>query len=175
MSSAAAASESHVSPAFDIAACQKEVAAVHRSCFGGEPLYADGAARWSWLDRELSSNVAGETGAVCIYEGAAAALALRGGASSETLAFVGRAGLSPHPCTLLTMARALCVGQVDEHRKSEAAHLALFLELLPPAKYTALLPAWRVAGRSLGFAPTLIGGERWLFLTVDAPLDLLAA
>jgi 3-demethoxyubiquinol 3-hydroxylase len=105
--------------------------------------YSDACARWAWLDREMSSNVAGETGAVCIYDGAAFALRLRGGANPATLRFV------------------------EEHRAAERSHLELFAELLPEHKHTRLLPLWRVAGFGLGFLPTLIS-ERALFLTVEA-------
>jgi ubiquinone biosynthesis monooxygenase Coq7 len=127
-----------------LAACREEISAVHRAQLGAASApYKDDGAQWSWLDRELSSNVAGETGAVCIYEGAAAALRLRGNASEETRAFI------------------------EEHRAAEAAHLELFLELLPSSKYTRLLPAWRMAGFCLGFAPALVS-DRWLFLTVEA-------
>lgn len=58
-------------------------------------------------------DVAGETGAVCIYDGAAAALRLRGTADAETLSFI------------------------EEHRAAEQSHLDLFVALLPePHKHT---------------------------------------
>jgi 3-demethoxyubiquinol 3-hydroxylase len=130
-----------------LAACREEISAVHRAQLGAASApYKDDGAQWSWLNHELSSNVAGETGAVCIYEGAAAALRLRGNASEETRAFI------------------------EEHRAAEAAHLELFLELLPSSKYTRLLPAWRMAGFCLGFAPALVS-DRWLFLTVEAAVS----
>ena len=70
---------------FDLAAIRAEVEAEHArqqselvvtAQLQGvhEASYAQPAAPWHWLDRELSSNIAGETGAVCIYHGAAAAL-----------------------------------------------------------------------------------------------------
>ena len=92
--------------------------------------YDDAAAPWLWLDRELSSNIAGETGAVCIYDGAAFALSLRGSTSPSTLAFV------------------------EEHRAAEQSHLELFEALLPEHKRTRLLPIWRIAGFTLGFLPS---------------------
>ena len=107
------------------------------------PQYDSPAAPWHWLDAEMSSNVAGETGAVCIYDGAAAALRLRGGTCEQTLQFV------------------------EEHRAAEQSHLQLFQELLPPHKHTRLLPVWRVAGFTLGFLPALLS-DRALFLTVEA-------
>jgi len=133
------------STTFDLEACRHEASEIHAQVFKDQSTlsWREAKAPWSWLDRELSSNVAGETGAVCIYEGARAALLLRGNASTETLAFI------------------------DEHRDTEASHLELFLDMLPPEKYTRLLPAWRVAGFSLGFLPALVS-DRWLFLTVEA-------
>lgn len=68
-----------------------------------------------------------------IYKGARAALLLRGNASTEALTFV------------------------EEHRRTEQAHLDLFKALLPPSKHTKLLPAWRAAGWILGFLPALAG------------------
>ena len=124
---------------------QSELVTVHTPRLQGvsESSYAQPAAPWHWLDRELSSNVAGETGAVCIYHGAAAALRLRGNASAKTLSFVA------------------------EHEATEQAHLDLFAELLPAHKHTRLLPIWRIAGFSLGFAPALVS-DRALFVTVEA-------
>ena len=42
----------------------------------GRREYLKDDANWHWLDRELSSNFAGETGAVYIYKGALSALAI---------------------------------------------------------------------------------------------------
>lgn len=136
---------------FDLAACRAEVSSVHSAwAQPGTARYDEAAADWSWLDRELSSNVAGETGAVCIYDGARAALRIR--------AIVLPDSLAPAVATFEF---------VESHREAEAAHLALFEELLAPAKYTRLLPAWRAAGFLLGFLPAL-ASDRQLFLTVNA-------
>ena len=146
---------SEVRASFDVAAIQKEIQAEHAKSAGAVLCASDGAnalaatqypnsaARWYWLDQELSSNMAGETGAVYIYNGAAAALKLRGNAGPKTLAFV------------------------EEHRAAEQSHLDYFEALLPTHKHTRLLPLWRLAGWSLGFAPALMS-DRSLFLTVQA-------
>ncbi len=92
---------------------------------------------------ELASDHAGETGAVFIYRGAAAALQLR--------------------------ARdAAAASFVAQHEATEAQHLAYFESLLPVAHRSALLPAWKAAGFALGFLPTALGGSRWLYVTVEA-------
>jgi len=109
----------------------------------GARLYDLPSAPWHWLDRELSSNVAGETGAVFIYHGALAAMRIR-------------------PCPGAAQAFA------EEHRANEAEHLRLFEMVIPASKHTALLPVWRVAGWTLGFLPTLLGGPRALYVTVEA-------
>ena len=130
---------------FNLNAVSTEIVAEHARDTGGS--YADGSSTWGWLDRELSSDVAGETGAVCIYKGAAAALHLRdrlhGSVASETFAFV------------------------EEHRATEQQHLDLFLQVVPSHKHTKLLPVWRAAGFALGFAPAL-HSDRALYLTVEA-------
>lgn len=111
----------------------------------GRRAYAETSAAWHWLDRELSSNLAGETGAVAIYEGAAAAMRIR---------FADRAD---------------AIGFVESHGANERRHLALFRSILPPAgKHTRLIPLWRAAGRTLGFLPTLLGGPRALYVTVES-------
>ena len=136
-------SADHTAPEFDLAAIRSELAVEHAHSAGSECRWDDASAPWHWLDREMSSNMAGEVGAVCIYDGAAAALSLRGTASAETLRFV------------------------DEHREAERRHLELIERLLPPHKHTRLLPMWRAAGFALGFAPALVS-DRALFKTVEA-------
>lgn len=91
---------------------------------------------------DLRSDHAGETGAVWIYKGAAAAQRLRAH-SAGAREFVG------------------------DHLKSEQQHLDFFDELLEPQQLTRLLPLWRACGFALGFAPAMIG-ERALFATVEA-------
>lgn len=110
----------------------------------GVKAYQKSNATWHWLDRELSSNVAGETGAVYIYKGALAAMQLVPPQKEEALAFC------------------------QEHMENEAAHLRLFEAIVHKSKQTVLLPVWRMAGWTLGFLPTLIGGSRGLYVTVEA-------
>jgi len=110
--------------------------------YDGERLYKKPNAYWHWLDRELSSNVAGETGAVYIYKGALAALTFRPNLSTRSFA--------------------------EEHMKNEDAHLRLFEAVLPDNKYTMLLPIWRLAGWTLGFLATAVGGSKGLYVTVEA-------
>jgi ubiquinone biosynthesis monooxygenase Coq7 len=137
---------------FDIVVARDELRAEHSrdnenmNC--GSVPYELSHAPWHWLDREMSSNVAGETGAVCIYDGAAKALHFR----SRWL------GANVNAST---------VQFIEEHRATEAEHLRLFVDLLPLGKYTKMLPLWRVAGFTLGFLPALIS-ERALFVTVEA-------
>lgn len=106
--------------------------------------YQKSNAKWHWLDRELSSNVAGETGAVYIYKGALAAMSLVPTGSKDALDFC------------------------QEHMQNEAAHLQLFEAVVHDSKQTVLLPVWRMAGWVLGFLPTLIGGSKGLYVTVEA-------
>eukprot|EP00593_Proboscia_inermis_P002823 CAMPEP_0171297872 /NCGR_PEP_ID=MMETSP0816-20121228/6619_1 /TAXON_ID=420281 /ORGANISM="Proboscia inermis, Strain CCAP1064/1" /LENGTH=191 /DNA_ID=CAMNT_0011772471 /DNA_START=150 /DNA_END=725 /DNA_ORIENTATION=+ len=101
-------------------------------------------AKWHWLDKELSSNVAGETGAVYIYKGALAAIALRSDITNEARDFV------------------------KDHMTNESAHLSSFQSVVPNHKHTRLLPAWRAAGWTLGFIPTVLGGSNALYVTVEA-------
>mmetsp|Transcript_1510 Transcript_1510/g.4552 ORF Transcript_1510/g.4552 Transcript_1510/m.4552 type:complete len:243 (-) Transcript_1510:72-800(-) len=144
----------------DLGACRRFVAQRWRAENGGQGQYP--GDRWYWLDRELSSNVAGETGAVSIYSGALAALRLRGCEDEAVLQFCA------------------------EHVAAERAHLAYFERLVPREMHTRLLPAWRLAGYGLGFAPSLLLGDVGLFATVrsvetfvevhyNAQIDRLAA
>eukprot|EP00966_Prymnesium_polylepis_P244170 5646773-Prymnesium_polylepis.1 len=75
----------HAPPTFDLAAIRAELEAEHtqQGCSAESLSYDNRSAPWHWLDREMSSNVAGETGAVCIYDGAASALRLRGSIASN--------------------------------------------------------------------------------------------
>ena len=113
-----------------------------------ERAYLADSAAWHWLDGEMSSNIAGETGAVSIYSGALAAIALRGAVGAP----------------LPEVAREFC----HEHREAESAHLRLLESVVPASKRTRLLPLWRLAGWGLGFVPTVLGGAPALFRTVEA-------
>ena len=91
-----------------------------------------------WLDAELRSDHAGETGAVAIYSGI-----LKVTRDPELIAF------------------AL------EHRETEMGHLALIEEVVPVAGRSRLLLAWRMAGFATGFLPTLFG-KKAVYATIDA-------
>lgn len=84
-----------------------------------------------YLERELRSDHAGETGAVFIYRGIAAVAARRG--DMELLAFAQR------------------------HGATEAEHLRLIEAWLPPARRSWLLGPWRLAGWLTGALPALAG------------------
>lgn len=103
-------------------------------------------AKWGdlppWLQGELRSDHAGETGAVYIYRGAAAAAAARGW---------------PAPVHAF----------IAEHMEAEEAHLAALEVLVPPHARSVALPVWRAAGWLLGALPTALG-PRALFCTIEA-------
>ena len=109
----------------------------------GRREYLKPSANWHWLDKELSSNFAGETGAVHIYKGALAALLIRP-INDDVLEFC------------------------QSHMANEASHLQMFEYIVPGGKRTKLLPIWKLAGFTLGFFPTLLGGSRALYVTVEA-------
>lgn len=112
----------------------------------GARAYRNKHAKWYWLDKELSSNIAGETGAVYIYKGALAAMSLR---SVDLFTDDAR-------------------DFVKEHMENERAHLSLFQAVVPTDKHTRMLPFWRAAGWTLGFVPTFLGGCDALYVTVEA-------
>lgn len=93
------------------------------------------------LERELRSDHAGETGAVWIYRGLATVAGWRGDAA------------------LAEFAR--------RHGATEAEHLRLVEDWLPPARRSRLLPAWRVAGWLTGALPAL-AGPRAVHATIAA-------
>jgi demethoxyubiquinone hydroxylase (CLK1/Coq7/Cat5 family) len=81
-----------------------------------------------WLLRELRSDHAGETGAVCIYRG------------------------------ILAVSRDPDVREfARRHLETELEHLAAMETLVPPAKRTRLLPVWRLAGWLTGSLPAAVG------------------
>lgn len=111
----------------------------------GRRAYQNPQANWHWLDRELSSNIAGETGAVHIYKGALAALRyVRTDVSRQAMEFC------------------------HEHMINESKHLQYFETIVPEGKRTRLLPIWKIAGWTLGFVPTVFGGSTALYVTVEA-------
>jgi ubiquinone biosynthesis monooxygenase Coq7 len=99
--------------------------------------------KWHFMDREMSSNVAGETGAVWIYKGALAATKYRK-TCEEVESFA------------------------NEHMKTEQQHLDYMQEVVPEHMHTKLLPLWKFCGFMLGFLPTIIGKAPALYHTVDA-------
>lgn len=107
--------------------------------------YLKPSAKWHWLDQELSSNLAGETGAVHIYKGALSAMKL-------------------NPTSISKDALQFC----HSHMANESAHLRMFQSIIPSHKHTKLLPLWKIAGWTLGFVPTMIGGTKALYVTVEA-------
>ena len=94
-----------------------------------------------FFERELRSDHAGEIGAVSIYDGIVAIAKLRG--DDEMLAFA------------------------QTHRKTEAEHLALIEQWLPPDRRSLLLGPWRLAGWLTGALPALFG-RRAMYKTIAA-------
>ncbi len=94
-----------------------------------------------YLERELRSDHAGETGAVAIYKGIAAIAAWRGDAELVEFAF--------------------------KHGQTEAEHLRLIEAWFPPVRRSYLLGPWRVAGWLTGALPALFG-RRSVYATIAA-------
>jgi len=94
-----------------------------------------------YLERELRSDHAGETGAVAIYQGISTIAAWRGDA--ELLEFA------------------------HQHGQTEAEHLRLIEAWFPPARRSRLLGPWRVAGWLTGALPALFG-RRAVYATIAA-------
>ena len=103
------------------------------------------AAEWpaftgmpSWLRQELRSDHAGEYGAVMIYRG-----------------------------ILATSRDAQARQFAERHLETEARHLKLMEEIIPPANRTRLLPLWHLMGWLTGALPALFGREA-IFATIEA-------
>ncbi len=94
-----------------------------------------------YLERELRSDHAGETGAVAIYQGISTIAAWRGDA--ELIEFA------------------------SQHGQTEAEHLRLIEAWFPPARRSRLLGPWRVAGWLTGALPALFG-RRAVYATIAA-------
>eukprot|EP00051_Salpingoeca_urceolata_P025658 m.464012 g.464012 ORF g.464012 m.464012 type:complete len:269 (-) comp20355_c0_seq29:56-862(-) len=109
--------------------------------------YGDPGSRWHFMDKEMSSNVAGEMGAVAIYVGALHALALR-------------AALGFHDQPQM---REFC----KHHAETERGHLAMMQAVLPAANQTRGLGLCYVGGYLLGLMPTLLLGSTGLYSTVQ--------
>tara|TARA_B100000676_G_scaffold252600_1_gene258068 strand:+ start:1497 stop:2081 length:585 start_codon:yes stop_codon:yes gene_type:complete len=99
---------------------------------------ADGGTLEDWLEAELRSDHAGETGAVAIYDGI-----LKITRDPELISF------------------AL------DHRETEAQHLVLIEQWVPIAGRSRLILAWRMAGFATGFLPALFGRQA-VYATIDA-------
>lgn len=90
------------------------------------------------LARDLTSDHAGETGAVWIYRG------------------------------ILAVSRDLKVRAFARHHlATEQEHLAFFDQWLPRSRHSRLLPVWRTAGFVLGALPALFG-QRAVWVTIAA-------
>jgi 3-demethoxyubiquinol 3-hydroxylase len=94
-----------------------------------------------YLERELRSDHAGETGAVAIYQGITAVAAWRGDDELLNFAF--------------------------QHGQTETEHLRLIEAWFPPARHSRLLGPWRVAGWLTGALPALFG-RRAVYATIAA-------
>ena len=94
-----------------------------------------------YLERELRSDHAGETGAVYIYRGIAAVARWRDDA--ELISFA------------------------EQHGATEAEHLRLIEALRPPVRRSYLLGPWRIAGWLTGALPALFG-RRSVYATIAA-------
>lgn len=95
----------------------------------------------NYLEAELRSDHAGETGAVSIYRGIVAVARWRG--DEELVVFA------------------------TEHGKTESEHLRLIEQWLPQARRSRLLGPWRIAGWLTGALPALLG-RRSVYATIDA-------
>ncbi len=91
-----------------------------------------------WLQRELRSDHAGESGAVEIYRG-----------------------------ILAVSRRAEVRSFAAEHLRTEARHLRLMDDLVPPEARSRLTWLWRLAGWLTGALPALVG-PRAVFRTIEA-------
>jgi demethoxyubiquinone hydroxylase (CLK1/Coq7/Cat5 family) len=94
-----------------------------------------------YLERELRSDHAGETGAVFIYRGITAVARWR--RDEQLLAFA------------------------QQHGDTEAEHLSLIEAWLPPSRRSRLLGPWRLAGWLTGALPAL-AGRRAVYGTIAA-------
>jgi ubiquinone biosynthesis monooxygenase Coq7 len=109
-----------------------------------------------WLQQEMRSNHAGETGAVMIYSGAAFALGLR----LRIRQLLGQgSSYTPYEAELAAF--------VEEHQESEREHLVLLNRVLETNERSIILPGWTLAGFALGAASTL-WCARGMYLTTEA-------
>ena len=91
-----------------------------------------------WLERDLRSDHAGESGAVAIYRG------------------------------ILAVSRCVRVREfAQRHMASEQRHLRTMELHLPPARRSKLLLLWRAAGFATGALPAIFG-PRAVYITIEA-------
>ena len=110
----------------------------HRAGLIGITTHLDAMNLPPWLEAELRSDHAGETGAVLIYRG------------------------------ILAVSRDPSVHDFAvRHMATEQGHLRLIEQVLPAPRRSTLLPLWRVAGWLTGALPALFG-RRAVFATIDA-------
>jgi len=110
---------------------------------------------WFYLDQEMSSNCAGEAGAVGIYQGALSAVRLWG----KYYQNVGTTNIGAWEEVRFF---------AEEHLQTESEHLEALLKLVPRSMRTSYLSTWRGFGWTLGFLPTFVGRGRGLYFTVHA-------
>ena len=104
-----------------------------------------------WLQQELRSDHAGETGAVHIYKGAISAMKFRGWSSNFIKQTLGINVGCPYHNLELQPAYSFA----QEHMLTEAAHLEAMERLVPSAEQSKLISLWKVAGFCLGVLPVL--------------------
>lgn len=93
---------------------------------------------YNWLQRELRTDHAGETGAIAIYDG------------------------------ILAMSSCKKVrGFATKHRETEKRHLQHIESILSASQRSLLLPLWRIAGFCTGAIPALISSSA-VFATIAA-------
>lgn len=102
------------------------------------PIMAPGDSLPAWVLADLRTDHAGETGAVCIYQGV-----LRFARDPALRAFAHR------------------------HLESEQSHLRQIEAWLPDVHRSRLLPVWRLAGWLTGALPALLG-PRAVYCTIEA-------
>ena len=100
-----------------------------------------------WLQEELISNHAGETGAIEIYRGAQQGMQLR---------------------TAISDIKSDVFSFLKEQQENEASHLVLMDDIVPHHQRSHLTPLWKISGFGLGFLPSLFGGPRGIFWTIIA-------
>lgn len=114
--------------------------------------------RWYTMCAEMSSNMAGETGAVWIYRGALDACRISGKRMSPKVTDFANRHIQAEQ-RHLDVIKAVLSLESESARKEESRQRR---------KYTSLLPIWRAAGWTLGFLPTFFGKGPWLYHTVEA-------